>query len=171
MKKMMFFISHTPNPRFIKQINYLADNYDVCLVYFNRASMPDLNHHIKDSVEIHKLINLIDEEYVTRFFKYMICIKRARKILVKVKPDYLIINNIDILFLLLLSGLKKYKAIPIMEISDLRTYTYGNKFVHRLLRRIDLKIFQSICRKTYCHVAQSSTISIMATYLMENILY
>ena len=53
---ILFFLSHQPNPRFIKQINFLANENNIFLVYFEREnSVPTLLESLNNSVVVYNI--------------------------------------------------------------------------------------------------------------------
>lgn len=123
---IVFLLSHQPNPRFVKQINFLSKNNNVTLIQFYRNIMNDLSSDIDNNVvQIITLETVPDSlssfyDYILRINKYLLSILKLRKILFKKNIDIVISNNIDMLFLLKISMIFKkrdYKCA--IEISDL----------------------------------------------------
>ena len=135
---MLFVISHQPNPRFIKQINYFAQNgYRVSVIYFYRDSLANLDDTIDENVTLYMLDKIENGKYLKRLFVYFRSFFRLKKLLVKIKLDKIIITNIDILLLLILNNIKKYTKNIIMEISDLRAYTFNSNLLAKIQQYID----------------------------------
>jgi len=146
--KLLFFISHQPNPRFIKQINFFAQNgFDVSIIYFQRDYLADLNANINKNVNLYLLDKIENGKYLQRMGIYLKSIFKLKKLLLKIKPDKIIITNIDILFLLILNNVKKYTNDIIMEISDLRSYTFNKKLTDKIQQFIDSIILDKYISK------------------------
>jgi succinoglycan biosynthesis protein ExoL len=139
--KILFALSHQPNPRFIKQINYLSINgFQVSVVYFYRDYLADLNENIDKEVQLFSLTTIENGKYFSRVFTYARSILTLKGLLFKIKPDKILINNIDIMFLLITCMAKRYTSDIIMEISDLRSYTFNSNVISAIQRSID-KVF------------------------------
>ncbi len=146
--KLLFVISHQPNPRFIKQINYFSQNgFDVSVIYFHRDYLANLNENIDKSVNLYLLDKIENGQYIKRMFIYLKSVFKINKLLKTIKPNKIIITNIDILFLLILNNIKKYTNNIIMEISDLRSYTFNDKFSDKIQQHIDKVILDKYISK------------------------
>ncbi|SNY95026.1 hypothetical protein [Flagellimonas pacifica] len=140
--KILFFISHQPNPRFVKQINFLAKNNKVSLAYFQRQTLADLNSSINSSVR-HTNFGEIPNasKPIKRILIYAKTIKKIRQLLSSSQYDVVLVNNLDILLLYTFSGIrflgKKKTSKTIIEISDLREYVFGTGFMAKRLRGLE----------------------------------
>lgn len=144
---LLFFISHQPNPRFIKQINYLAESFNISVIYFNRSTLANLNHNIDKRVKLYEIADILDGNYLHRIAIYLKAIKKIHSLLLQINPKHIIINNIDILFFLLLAGYKKESAQITLEISDLKKYTFSTNLISKLLRYLDKLILDKYIQK------------------------
>ena len=146
--KLLFVISHQPNPRFIKQINYFSLNgFEVSVIYFHRDYLANLNNNIDKSVNLYLLDKIENGQYIKRIFIYLKSIFKIKKLLKTINPNKIIITNMDILFLLILNNIKKYTNDIIMEISDLRSYTFNDKFSDKIQQYIDKVILDKYISK------------------------
>ena len=74
---IIFLLSHQPNPRFVKQINFLSQKNNVTLVQFYRNIMNDLASDLDSNIDgIMSLETLPDSlssyhHYIQRIFKYI----------------------------------------------------------------------------------------------------
>lgn len=144
---LLFFISHQPNPRFIKQINYLAEAFNISVIYFSRSTLANLNHNIDKRVKLYEIANIVDGKYLNRIWVYFKSIKILRQLLMQIDPTHIVINNIDILFFLLLAGYKKSVTNIILEISDLKKYTFQNSIISKILRFVDDLVLDKYIQK------------------------
>ena len=136
--RLLFVISHQPNPRFIKQINYFSQNgFEVSVIYFHRDYLANLNENIDKRVNLYLLDKIENGKYLQRIFIYLKSIFKLKKLLSQIQPDKIIITNMDILFLLILNSVKQYTDEIIMEISDLRSYTFNSGLVDKIQQYID----------------------------------
>lgn len=142
MTNILFFLSHQPNPRFIKQINCLAESNKVNLIYFKRANLPDLNSNIANSVsfisagEIESSGGYLSRLHV--YFKSLRVLWRFRR---AVHSDVVIVNNIDILLLEKFLQLLLWRSSKIvLEVSDLLQYALSSGAAAQLFRLFDQTI-------------------------------
>ena len=139
--RVLFIISHQPNPRFIKQINYFLDNgFEVSVIYFYREYLADLNANIHDNVNMYLLDKIENGQYIKRIGIYLKSMFKLKKLLKEIEPETVILTNTDILLLLILNRIKEYTHNIVMEISDLPSYTFGSSISSKLQRYLD-KIF------------------------------
>lgn len=139
LKSILFFLSHQPNPRFIKQINYLAEYNQVSVFFFNRSILPDLSANIAESVTYLSVGEIASSgRYLSRvraYVKALGVLWRHRK---RIHSDVVIVNNIDVLLLEKLLQLLKFRAAPIvLEVSDLLQYAFGRNVLAWIFRTID----------------------------------
>jgi len=146
--KLLFVISHQPNPRFIKQINYFVQNgFDVSVIYFYRNYLADLNDNIDKKVNLYCLDTIENGKYMQRIGIYLKSVFTLKKLLKKINPNKIIITNIDILFLLIFNNIKKYTNDIVMEISDLRGYTFNTRFIDKLQQNLDSIVLKKYVSK------------------------
>ncbi len=139
LKNILFFLSHQPNPRFIKQINYLAESNQVSVIYFNRSTLPNLNSNIAGSVSCLPVGQIESSgRYLSRLMSYakaMGALWRCRR---QVEADVVVVNNIDVLLLeILLRVLTLRSAKLVLEVSDLLQYVFSRGVVAKVFRAID----------------------------------
>lgn len=139
LKNILFFLSHQPNPRFIKQINYLAESNRVSVIYFSRSNLPNLNSNIANSVNCFSVGQI---ESSGRYFSRLISYAKAMGALLRcrrrARADVVIVNNIDVLLLeVLLRVLTLRSARVVLEVSDLLQYMFARGVAARLFRTID----------------------------------
>lgn len=143
---ILFLLSHQPNPRFVKQIKFLNNEFTTGVVYFYREYLKDLSLNYEKNINININIgNISNGNYFNRIFKYFQSIQKLKKILKKDKFDTLIVNNIDTLALYKLATIfNTTKPQIIIEISDLRSHTYTNSIKSKIIRNIEKIIFRSV---------------------------
>jgi len=139
--RVLFIISHQPNPRFIKQINYFSQNgFDVSIIYFYRDYLANLNSNIDDNVDMYLLDKIENGKYFERIGIYLKSLFKLKDLLKEIRPETVILTNTDILLLLIVNRIKKYTHNIVMEISDLPSYTFGSSVFSKIQRSLD-KIF------------------------------
>lgn len=143
---IFFLLSHQPNPRFVKQINYLSHNHNVSVVYFYRDYMKDLtDEYRRNRILDYNLGVISNGNYLRRIGNYFKSIKVLYKILNSNQYDILFVNNVDILALFKLCTLfKKINTKIVLEISDLRSHTYVNNIKSKIIRNIEKLMFKYI---------------------------
>lgn len=143
---ILFFISHQPNPRFIKQLNFLAKNNKVTLVFFERETLANLNDSITKSVKKYNLGDLPNaSKPVKRLLTYIKVIRKLRNLIHLGSFDVVLVNNIDVLLLYIFANYKffgnKNKAKIAIEISDLRGFVFSNSFTSIIMRALEKKLY------------------------------
>ena len=144
---ILFFISHQPNPRFVKQINFLAKNNTVSLAYFQRKTLADLDSSIDASV-VHQNFGQIPNASspVKRIWTYIKTIKSIKKLINANEFDVVLVNNLDVLLLHLFSRFKffgkKDSTKVAIEISDLRKYVFSDGFMAKRLRVLEKRLYR-----------------------------
>ncbi|PTX60431.1 glycosyltransferase involved in cell wall biosynthesis [Kordia periserrulae] len=149
---ILFFISHQPNPRFVKQINFLARKHEVSLVFFHRETLANLNDSIEKNVTIHNLGGVPNaSQPFKRIWVYIKAIKKIRKIIKKAKFDVALVNNIDVIILYLMAnfkfGRRKHKPKLTIEISDLREFVFSDSFVSKRMRALEKYLYKKYIDK------------------------
>ena len=154
MKSILFFLSHQPNPRFIKQINYLAEYSQVSVIYFNRSTLPDLSVNIAESVTYLSAGEIASSgRYLSRLSTYVKALGVLWQHRKRIHSDVVIVNNIDVLLLEKLLQLLMFSTAKIvLEVSDLLQYAFGRDVLASIFRTID----QAIVRLFVDHLIVTS---------------
>ncbi len=139
MKNILFFLSHQPNPRFIKQINYLVDSNRVSVIYFSRETLPNLNSNIAPGVSCLPVGQIESSgRYLSRLISYARAIWSLWRCRRRVHADVVIVNNIDVLLLeVMLRVLTLRSARVVLEVSDLLQYMFAGGMAAKLFRAVD----------------------------------
>ncbi len=145
--KILFFISHQPNPRFVKQINFLAKKHMITLVCFQREVLANLNDSLDESVMNHNLGKIPNaSQPLKRISAYIRAIKQIRKILSKATFDVALVNNIDVVLLYLIARFRIFKKKNTtklaIEISDLRKFVFSNSFMSKRMRTLENYLYK-----------------------------
>lgn len=140
---ILFFISHQPNPRFIKQINFLAQNNTVTLLFFKRKTLANLNKSISNNVVIHDLGEIPNaSQPAKRIGVYLKTIKKLKQLFKTTSFEVLLINNIDVLLLYNAATIfKKKKAKVAIEISDLREFVFSESASAKRMRSLEKRLY------------------------------
>lgn len=147
MKHILFFISHQPDPRFIKQINFLAKKHTVTLVHFQRTTLATLNHCIEENVIRHNLGDVPNaSQPLKRIWVYMKTIRQIRNIISNAAFDLVLVNNIDVVVLYLMARFKFFKKKDTtklaIEISDLREFVFSDSFISKRVRSLERYVYK-----------------------------
>ncbi len=142
-RNILFLLSHQPNPRFIKQINFLSSDHNVSVVYYHREYLKDLFCEFDKNIVLHKVLNTINNgRYIKRIGDYIYSIKTLKKVFANTSFDVVIVNNIDTLALLKLSTIfLPIKPEIVIEISDLRSHTYTDNLKSKMIRFFEKWMF------------------------------
>lgn len=164
LKKVAILISHIPNPRILKRIKALENDFKITLIYWDRGQL------IKESFEINQ-IHTVFKIYIRSplgepirriipLIKYMI---KAIKVLRCDKPDIIHAGNLDMLFISALYKMVFDKKIHIVyEVGDLPKYAFVKKT--RSLKSILAKLMQYIEKKL---TSKISKIILTSPYFWE----
>lgn len=139
LKNVLFFLSHQPNPRFIKQINYLAESNQVTVIYFSRLTLPNLNSNIAGNVDCFPVGEIESSgRYLSRAMAYVRAMGALWQCRRRVLADVVIVNNIDVLLLEVTMRLLTFRSARIvLEVSDLLQYVFDRGAVAKIFRVID----------------------------------
>lgn len=151
-KKILFFISHQPNPRFVKQINFLAKTNKVSLAYFQRKTLANLDTSINAEVVSYNFGEIPNASSpFKRIWVYIKTIGRIKKLVNTSSYDVVLVNNLDVLLLYVFSVFtffgRKNKAKVAIEISDLRGYVFGTGFVAKRMRALEKRLYKKYIDK------------------------
>lgn len=148
-QKVIFLLSHQPNPRFIKQINYISKSKEVHVFHFSRNGLKELPmQSYYKNVKVEELAIIQNFSFKTlynRLFQYLVSVKRLRHIFKKNNFDFIIMNNIDMYFLYRLSSFALRKQLKkVIEISDLIYLHEKNNFFAKLFKFFEKIAFSKI---------------------------
>jgi succinoglycan biosynthesis protein ExoL len=144
-KNILFLLSHQPNPRFIKQIDFLSNNNNVTVLYFFREYMQDLSKEYDYKVDLNLTLGSVSNgNYFNRIFQYLKTYMKLRHSLNN-SYDILIVNNIDTLVFFKIGKLfSRCNVKVIIEISDLRSHAYLNNFKSKIIRIAESYVFKYV---------------------------
>jgi len=150
--KVLFFISHQPNPRFIKQINFLAKDNDITVAFFERKILANLNNSISKKTTLFNLGEIPNaSKPIKRLLGYFKGIGKVKKVIKHSDYDVVLMNNIDVLMLYILSRFTFIKRVShpkiVIEISDLREFVFRKTFASKIIRLIERKLYQKHVNK------------------------
>ena len=108
-KNFLFLLSHQPNPRIVKQLNFFSSYFNITLIFFKRENLVNLNKIIDPRVTIISLQKIPDSKILTRLVTYIKSFFKLKRLFNKESFDYVMINNIDTFFLFYFSKSRKQK--------------------------------------------------------------
>jgi glycosyltransferase involved in cell wall biosynthesis len=144
-QRILFFLSHQPNPRFVKQLNYLAARNEVSLYYFHRASLANLNDSLHKTIHVFHIDSLTNaSQPFKRIYTYFKSLRTLKKRFQNNHYDTIIVNNIDVLLMLRLTMKKQtLKKVSIaIEISDLRNFVFSSSMKSKSLRKLEKYLYK-----------------------------
>ncbi|WP_353894434.1 glycosyltransferase [Proteinivorax hydrogeniformans] len=126
MKKVIFLISHIPNPRILKRIKAIESDFGIYLVYWDRGQ------ELKEDFEIdsrHEVVKIqIDAPFgnpVKRLFPLMRFVLTALHQLKTIKPDTIHAGNLDMLLIsIIYKKIYNNKVQVVYEVGDLPKYAF-----------------------------------------------
>ena len=136
--KIVFVLSHIPDPRMNKRINLLKDKYDVVLVYWNRETLNiwEIQHKDIETYEIRiKAHYTSPVKRILPTFKFAVEVIRYLR---KINPDILYTENIDMLSICSIYYMFKRNFKIIYEIADLNRLIIDkpDSIVEKLLKKV-----------------------------------
>tara|TARA_B100000925_G_scaffold286543_2_gene264448 strand:+ start:7296 stop:8408 length:1113 start_codon:yes stop_codon:yes gene_type:complete len=143
--KVLFMISHQPNPRFVKQINYFADSCDVTVVYYRRDLQRKMSFSLDPAVNSFCAGEIPSGKIFLRPFFYLKSFLKVMGFLRGKNFRTAIFNNIDSLLIYkIIKILSKDQTELCLEISDLRKHTYLRGIKHSFVRCLDRSVFRFV---------------------------
>lgn len=149
MKKIVFVLSHFPNPRIIKRIDTLKEKFDITLIYWNRL-VYDEKFSVDDRINVVQVtIKAPIGNPFKRVFPLWKFKCRVEKHLKIINPDFLHIANLDMLLVTEKYVHKHKKVKTVYEIGDLGKYVFykQNKFpkktIYKYLVKKETKIMSN----------------------------
>lgn len=119
--KICFLISHVPNPRIRRRIQWLKDYADVYLIYVNRLG-EDIYNKVDYGVTAYDIpLKLPSSSYIfKRFLKFNVFKKNAIKKLIEIKPDVIYSELYESMSIAVHYKKMFLETKIIYEVSDLR---------------------------------------------------
>lgn len=147
-EKMAIVFPHLPNPRMMKRINALHNEFDIEVIYWDRKTGIDKTNRISEFVQTTVISEKANEgnpmRRMTATLKVLISIINRLKI---IEVDYLYVSKTDMLLIALLYKLFYVKKVKIVyEVSDLHALlvdeldSYIMKIISKLLKTMERKL-------------------------------
>ena len=145
-KRLLFLLSHQPNPRFIKQIRYFSNACDVFVACFSREYMQNVsNEYIPFTVEDYNLGVIVNKRISKRIKSYFTSAVKYYRSLKVVRPSVIVVNNIDVLLLhFIVNIVVRNNSVIVMEISDLREHAYSFSIKSFFIALLEKHIFRLV---------------------------
>lgn len=154
MKKVVILISHIPNPRILKRIRALEDDFNISLIYWDRGQENKEQFEINAKNNIFKLcIKAQQGNMVKRIIPLTKYTQKAISLLKNENPDFIHAGNLDML--LIARIYKKFfnKHVKIIyEVADLPKYAFTKKAnnittcINQLIQFIEKKLTSNISK-------------------------
>lgn len=154
MSKIVFLISHIPNPRILKRVKILEEDFDITLIYWDRGQP------VKEEFEINPINTVIRINIsaplgkpMKRIIPLMKFIFDALRQLKYEKPNIIHVANIDMLFIAVLYKKNIDKNIRIIyEVADLPKYSFYTDvnsvkaLISKILQTLEKKLTSNISK-------------------------
>lgn len=154
MKKVAIVISHIPNPRILKRVKALENDFNITLIYWDRGQKE------KESFEIDAKHNVIKinlnapqgnpAKRIVPLIKYTV---KVIKVLKNKKPTIIHAANMDMLMIAVMyKQIYNKKTKIVYEVADLPKYSFIQKtdslksFIARILQVIEKKMTTKISK-------------------------
>ena len=148
---ILFLLTLQPNPRFVKQINYLSSEFNVSVLFFSRNSMIDYSKLINQNVTQVNLGKIKNGKYFSRVLIFLSSIFKIRKFMRQRNTSHIILDKFDslILFLLVKSIFHKgtIRIKTFIEVPDLKPIQFSTSLKASLFRIIENKVMNQYVDK------------------------
>lgn len=142
--KILFVMSHTPNPRMLKRINFIKKFFEVEIIYIKRRNNDMYTFDDKNIKSYSLELNLpTSQQILKRIFISFKFLQFLLKIVKNKHYQFIYAEGLDILILIKLCSLKR-KVSYILEVADLRESYLGNKLKNKLLNNLTSLLFKKV---------------------------
>ena len=130
MKKIAIIISHTPNPRILKRIKSLENDFIISLIYWDRGQSIKRPFEINEKHKVtHITVNAAQGNMVARIIPLMKYLIKVLRLLITENPEIIHAANMDMLFIATTYRKIYNKKVKIIyEVADLPNYSV----IHRI---------------------------------------
>lgn len=154
LKKVAILISHIPNPRMLKRIKTLENNFEITLIYWDRGLTEKESFEINPKHNIRKIqVKSPQGKPIKRIIPLIKYMFSAIKVLKYEKPDIIHAGNIDMLFIAAFYKKIINNEIKIVyEVADLPKYAFVKKtrspktMLARFIQYIEKKLTSKISK-------------------------
>lgn len=154
MKKIVFLLSHIPNPRMLKRISALEKDFLITLVYWDRNNKNSESFEINSIIDVKKItINAPQGNPIKKIFPLVKFFYKSLLFLRMEKPDIIHTGNIDMLMITSFYRIFFKKEVKIIyEVADLPEYTFAKKCdsikncVFLIIQNIEKKMTRNISK-------------------------
>jgi succinoglycan biosynthesis protein ExoL len=150
-KKVVMLFPHLPNPRMIKRINALKENYNVEVIYWDRGLEFNKVNKIPPAIKNYVLRAKANEgNPLGRLFITLKVMNKALNLIRTLQPDFLYISKTDMLMVGVLYKFFKNPVKIIYEVSDLHSLLIDRQkglvknFVSQVLKRLEKQLCKYI---------------------------
>lgn len=152
MKKVSILISHIPDPRILKRVKALENDFKISLIYWDRGQLEKESFEINPTHNVYKIyINAPQGKPIKRIIPLIKYFFKAIKLLRCEKPDVIHAGNLDMLFIAVVYKKIFNKCVRIVyEVADLPKYTFVSKIssfksiIAKLIQYIEKKLTSKI---------------------------
>lgn len=148
---IMFLLTLQPNPRFVKQINYLCSKYSVSVLHFNRDNIVDFSKQLESKIFQYNLGTISSGKYIKRLLVFLKNLPTIKNHIDNHKIKYIIFDKFDafiIFYLIRFLYLQLPKdIIKIIEVSDLREVQFSQNIISKMFRFFERKLMNKYIEK------------------------
>lgn len=152
MKKIVILISHIPNPRILKRIKTLENNFKITLIYWDRGLANKETFEINSKHKVQKIeVKAPLGNPVKRIIPLIKYMFKAIGVLKCEKPNIIHAGNLDMLFIASLYKKIFNRNVKIVyEVGDLPKYTFVKKvkslkdIVSKVIHRLEVRLTSNI---------------------------
>lgn len=147
-------ISHIPNPRMLKRVKAVENNFNVALIYWDRGRLEKEAFEINPNHKVSKIsINAPQGKPIKRLIPLVKYMFKVLATLNYEKPDIIHAGNLDMLFIAsIYKNIFKNNSKIIYEVADLPKYSFIKKakspktILAKLLQNIEKKLTSKISK-------------------------
>ncbi|MFP4024807.1 MAG: hypothetical protein ACLFVR_09790 [Thiohalospira sp.] len=139
---ILFLLTLQPNPRFVKQINYLNDKYKTSVLYFRRNTMVDYSNQISASVDQKELGKISNGKYLQRILIFLISIVKIKNHIKSNNISHIVFDKLDaflIFYIMRLFYWKSDNITKIIEVPDLKKINFDKGITAKIYRFFEKK--------------------------------
>jgi len=150
MKRVVLLIPHIPNPRMLKRVKTLENDFNISLIYWDRLLENSESFEISSQHRLFKIaIKAPQGKPLSRVFPLVMFLVKSLSVLKAEKPNIIHVAELDMLFIANIYRLLYDSSVRIIyEIGDLYKFTFNVnlKGIKKIGGRIFNKIEEKLCK-------------------------
>lgn len=150
MKKVVLLMPHIPNPRMLKRVKALENDFKISLIYWDRLLENSESFKISSQHRLFKIaIKAPQGKPLSRVIPLVMFLGKSLSVLKTEKPNIIHVAELDMLFIANIYRLLYDSNVRIIyEIADLYKFTFNvdSKGIRKISGRILNKIEKKLCK-------------------------